>query len=133
MLAHYKEALEEHGVGPDEQLYIASGIFTSEPDFAEQHLHTWSSRITHRALLLSAKETSHLDVEQLAAIDFLVVCKAMKFIGWQGSSFSFWVPEERALHGLADSTSLVIDSAETMGAEHAAFATSNGVVKTGYK
>lgn len=105
-------------MAPDEQLYIASGIFTTEPDFVERHLQSWSSHITHHALLLSAEETSNLDVEQLAAIDFLVVCKAAKFIGWQGSSFSFWVPEERALHGLNHSTSLVIDGAENMAAEH---------------
>ena len=129
MLAHYSEALKQHAVAPDEQLYIASGIYITEPDFSERYLQTWSSRITHRALLLSTEEIASLDVMQLAAIDFLVVCQAARFIGWQGSSFSFWIPEERALHGLNRSSSIVIEGATGMGAEHAAFARSNSIAE----
>lgn len=130
MLSHYNEAIRQQAIAPEEQLYIASGIFSTEPDFVERHLQSWPSHITHRGLLLSAEESGGLDVEQLAAIDFLVVCKAAKFIGWQGSSFSFWVPEERALHGLDHSTSLLINGAEKMDAEHHKFAVSHGVVKS---
>ena len=130
MLAHYSEALKQHGVAHNEQLYIASGIFITEPAFVESYLQTWSSHITHRALLLSTEETSSLDVMQLAAIDFLVVCKAAKFVGWQGSSFSFWIPEERALHGLSRSSSIVIEGATGMGDEHNAFARSNSIAES---
>ena len=131
MLAHYLEALQRLGIRRDEQLYIASGIFATEPDFAEQHLRQWSSHITNRAALLSPDELDSLDVEQLAAIDFLVVSQATKFVGWQGSSFSFWVPEERALRGLDAATSLLIRSTEAMEAEQDGFVAAHGVARGG--
>jgi len=129
MLALYFEALKQLQIAPDEHLYIASGIFGPEPDFAGKHLQGWSDRITHRKMLLSREEMSSLDVEQRAAIDFLIVSKASKFIGWQGSSFSFWVVEERLLNGLDASTSLLISGAEGMGSEQEAFVRSNGIAR----
>lgn len=129
MLARYSEALKQLQLAPNEHLYIASGIFGPEPNFAGKHLQGWSDRITHHKMLLSRDEMSSLDVEQKAAIDFLIVSKASKFIGWQGSSFSFWVVEERLLDGLDASTSLLIGGAEGMGSEQEAFVRSNGIAR----
>ena len=131
MLDRYFQALQQLKVGPDETLYIASGIFEEEPDFARKHLQKWSSRILYRNMLLPPEDARALDVEQLAAIDFLVVSRASKFIGWAGSSFSFWVPEDRALSGLDNATSLIIRGTEAWGPEHDDFLRSNGIFREG--
>ena len=83
MMGRYHEALQELNVESNTLLYIASGIFQTEPDFAKKYLQKWSRRIVHRNMLLSPEETASLDVEQLGAIDFQVVSRASKFIGWQ--------------------------------------------------
>ena len=131
MLNRYFQALQQLKVGPDETLYIASGIFEEDPDFARKHLRKWSSRILYRSMLLPPEHARTLDVEQLAAIDFLVVSRASKFIGWAGSSFSFWVPEGRALRGLTNDTSLIIRGTEAWGPEHDDFLRSNGIFREG--
>jgi len=83
MVGRYHEALQELNVRSDTLPYVASGIFQTEPDFAKKHLQKKSRRIVHRSMLLSPGETASLDVEQLGAIDFQVVSRAFKFIGWQ--------------------------------------------------
>ncbi len=131
MLSRYSQALQQLQVTADEILYIASGIFEEEPDFARKHLQTRSRHILYRNMLVPLEDAVTLDVEQQAAIDFLVVSQASKFVGWAGSSFSFWVPEDRAMRGLDNRTSLIIRSTEAYGPEHDDFLRSNGIFREG--
>ena len=91
---------------PSVPIYVASGIFQTDPDFGAHHLPGW--QIWYGRQLLQDAEIEDMDLEQMATIDFLVAAKAAKFIGWAGSSFSFWVPQERAVNGLHNATSHII-------------------------
>ena len=129
MLVLYADAIRNLGMDPALPLYISSGIFRTEPDFAQRCLSNWSSHIFYNEILLSKSEIAELDIEQLAAVDFLITARAAKFIGWAGSSFSFWIPEHRALHGMDPSTSSIIrgDWANVVQDE---FTRSNAVMRT---
>ena len=129
MLVQYYDAIKHLELDPALPLYISSGIFRNEPDFAQRCLSNWSSHIFYNELLLSKSEMAELDIEQLAAVDFLITARASKFIGWAGSSFSFWIPEHRALHGMDPATSYIIrgDWANIVQDE---FTRSNAVLRT---
>ena len=111
---------------PGRPIYVASGIFQTEPEFAREHLPGWM--VFYGRMLLNSFDLEHLDLEQLAAIDYLVAVKAAKFIGWAGSSFSFWIPQERALQGLhADSSHLILGDGTV--AWHNGWAVSNAIIQ----
>ena len=127
MLEKYSEAMQLLRLEPATPLYVASGIFKAEPMFGSQFLASWSKHICYGRLFLSAEEVKHLDLEQLAAIDFLVASRAQKFIGWAGSSFSFWVMQERALNGLDAASTHIIRENAPSGGWHDEWSISNAV------
>lgn len=125
VVALYLEAMQRLQFEPYMPIYIASGIFQTDPEFANKHFP--GKVIWYGRQLLQPGELEHLDLEQLAAIDFLVASKAAKFIGWAGSSFSFWIPQERAIHGMDNSTSYIIQ-AEDAGDFQGKWMMSGGVM-----
>lgn len=76
-------------------LYLASAVFETQPDFAARWRHGCGSSAAHLAGLLEPAELAPLRTEQRAAIDFLVLVRAAKFVGLQLSTFSFFVAEQR--------------------------------------
>ena len=70
-------------------MYIACGIFQTQPLFAQHWRHNFALVNVHKGELLSVAELSALHSEQKAAVDFLVLVRAEKFVGVQISSFSF--------------------------------------------
>ena len=81
-------------------MYIASGIFETQPLFAQQWQHSFGLENVHKEELLDAAELSALHSEQKAAVDFLVLVQAESFVGVQISSFSFFAVEYRKMQGI---------------------------------
>ena len=101
LLPIYTDAFNRAQLDPSLPMYVACGIFESQPLFAQQWRHSFASRMEHKEQLLEAAELSALHSEQRAAVDFLVLVHAEKFVGVQISSFSFFAVEYRKMHGLA--------------------------------
>ena len=51
-----------------------------------------------------------LNSEQKALLDFIVLARSSLFVGFGSSTFSFYLREHRALHGLSRSTSALVDA-----------------------
>ena len=108
MLQAYVQAFQDAEFDVSLPLYVSSGIFGQEPDFAETWRHNQSSVNSHKEALLPEADLTPLHSEQQAALDFLVLVRASKFVGWAGSSFSFWASEHRKMVGLPPTASLII-------------------------
>lgn len=61
--------------------------------------------LTHTPTLLAA-----LNSEQKALLDFIVLARGKRFVGFGSSTFSFFLREFRALHGISRSTSGLVDA-----------------------
>ena len=113
LLPIYTEAFERAQLDPSLPMYIACGIFESQPLFAQEWRHSFASKNVHKEQLLEQPELTALHSEQRAAVDFLVLVHAEKFVGVQISSFSFWVVEYRKMHGIAVGRDLLIQLKDT--------------------
>ncbi len=51
-----------------------------------------------------------LNSEQLALLDFLILARAEKFVGFGPSTFSFYLREHRLLHGILPSKSVLVNA-----------------------
>jgi hypothetical protein len=94
-LPAYLAGLKGAALNASLPLYIASSVFETQPDFARKWQHGCGSSATHLTALLDARELGPLRTEQRAAVDFLVLVRAAKFVGLQLSTFSFFVAEQR--------------------------------------
>ena len=101
LLPIYMDAFNRAQLDPSLPMYVACGIFESQPLFAQQWRHSFASKNVHKEQLLEAAELSALHSEQRAAVDFLVLVQAERFVGVQISSFSFFAVEYRKMHGIA--------------------------------
>ena len=99
LLPLYTEAFGRARLNSSLPMYIACGIFETQPLFAQQWRHGFASGNVHKEQLLSAAELSALHSEQKAAVDFLVLVQAESFVGVQISSFSFFAAEYRKMLG----------------------------------
>lgn len=53
---------------------------------------------------------AELNSEQLALLDFLILSRSHQFVGFGSSTFSFFLREYRALHGVPRSSSHLVNS-----------------------
>jgi len=53
---------------------------------------------------------SGLNSEQLALLDFLILARAEKFVGFGPSTFSFFLREHRILHGVLPTQSVLVNA-----------------------
>jgi hypothetical protein len=53
---------------------------------------------------------SGLNSEQLALLDFLILARAEKFVGFGPSTFSTYLQEHRVLHGTPPANSLLVNA-----------------------
>lgn len=58
----------------------------------------------------AAPPPAALNSEQKALLDFLVLARAQRFVGFGSSTFSFYLREYRALHGLRCTSSRLVDA-----------------------
>ena len=128
MLQAYLEAFQTIGLDSLLPLYISSGVFEAEPTFAATWQNNASSLNSHKELLLAEADLAQLHSEQKAAVDFLVLVRATKFVGWAGSSFSFWAAEHRRMLGLPDNSTLLIRREKAGAGIHDLFVLSNTVI-----
>lgn len=128
MLQAYLEAFQTIGLDSLLPLYISSGVFETEPTFAATWHNNASSFNSHKELLLAEDDLAQLHSEQKAAVDFLVLVRATKFVGWAGSSFSFWAKEHRRILGLPDDSTLLIRREKAGAGIHDLFVLSNTVI-----
>ena len=128
MLQAYLEAFQTIEFDSLLPLYISSGVFETEPTFAATWQSNASSLNSHKELLLAEVDLAQLHSEQKAAVDFLVLVRATKFVGWGGSSFSFWAAEYRRMAGLSDNSSLLIRREKAGAGIHDLFVLSNTVI-----
>lgn len=108
LLPIYTDAFQRAQLDPSLPMYIACGIFETQPLFAQHWRHSYASINMHKEQLLEAAELSALHSEQRAAVDFLVLVRAQRFVGVQISSFSFFAVEYRKMHGIAPERNLLI-------------------------
>ena len=113
LLPIYADAFGRAQLDPSLPLYVACGIFETQPLFAQEWQHSFASKNVHKEQLLEPLELSALHSEQRAAVDFLVLVHADRFVGVQISSFSFFAVEYRRLHGTAAERDYLIQLRDT--------------------
>lgn len=113
LLPIYTDSFERAHLDPSLPMYIACGVFAAQPLFAQEWRHSFSSKNVHKEQLLEPTELSALHSEQKAAVDFLVLVHAEKFVGVQISSFSFFAVEFRKMHGIAPERDYLIKLKDT--------------------
>ncbi|KAI8462190.1 MAG: hypothetical protein J3K34DRAFT_450571 [Monoraphidium minutum] len=113
-LSLFINAMKSFGYNSEAPVYVASGVFTSE-DTSEQANVTGTlvinevvSTVLHKKQFVPRGTLQGLTSEQLALIDLLVLSRADKVVGHCQSSFSWFLMEWRALHGLPRNTSHLI-------------------------
>ena len=98
-LEHCKQA----GLSTLKPLYVASGLLTYPNDLwanVKYKLITqYASRVLHKEMFLGTSELAQLDSEQLAVVDFLVLARSKKYVGFAISTFSLLLREYRYVHG----------------------------------
>ena len=57
-----------------------------------------------------ARAPAGLNSEQLALLDFLILARAQRFVGFGPSTFSTYLREHRALHGAPPGASLLVNA-----------------------
>lgn len=93
----------------NQAIYIASGIFMRGAEgrylLDEREVLNVTSMfaslnktVYHSSSFLSAAVAAQLNAEQLAAIEFLVLAQADRFVGVTFSTFSQWVSQWRIIH-----------------------------------
>ena len=101
LLPIYTDAFHRAQLNLSLPIYVACGIFETQPHFAWDWQTSLASNSVHKGQLLGDAELSALTSEQKAAVDFLVLVQAERFVGVQISSFSFFAAEYRKMHGIA--------------------------------
>jgi hypothetical protein len=101
----YEPALS--AVSRDVPLYVASGIFDSEPAIAAlatKWLRMLGFAAIHNRMLPTATQTQELHHEELAAVNMLVCAQADVFIGTPVSSYSAFISQYKLAHKLGGET-----------------------------
>lgn len=112
----YISTMRSVGFNGTSRIYVASGMLTYgasvEMDRTKNYLmHTGvCSRVHHKEQYIPQRELEALNSEQKALLDFLVLARSNRFAGFGSSTFSYYLREYRALHGLDRKTSGLVDA-----------------------
>ncbi|CAL5224081.1 g6707 [Coccomyxa viridis] len=101
----YKRAMAQGGFSAAWPLYIASGILTYGDKAGLQNVRAnlgshFGSSFHYKELYLHKNTLAGLNAEQNALIDFLILIKCNKFVGFSPSTFSYFIREYRTLTGV---------------------------------
>lgn len=114
--AQFLKAMRKAGFEKSRQLYVATGLLTYAAGFERLQELTANltaeglcDQVVHKEQFLSAAELSMLHSEQKGLIDLLVLAQADKFVGFEPSTFSFFLTQYRVLQGLEASSSVLVD------------------------
>ena len=114
--AQFLKAMRKAGFEKSRQLYVATGLLTYAAGF--ERLQELTANLTAEGLcdqvvykeqFLSEAELSMLHSEQKGLIDLLVLAQADRFVGFEPSTFSFFLTQYRVLQGLEASSSVLVD------------------------
>ncbi|PSC70539.1 alternative oxidase [Micractinium conductrix] len=112
----YISTMRGVGFNRSTRIYVASGMLTYgasvEMDRTKNYLtHTGvCSRVHHKEQYIPQEELETLNSEQKALLDFLVLARSQRFVGFGSSTFSFYLREYRTLHGMLRATSGLVDA-----------------------
>jgi len=116
LLYNYMKAMDRAGFNQTYRVYLASGLLTygatEELDniLATFRFYDLGGEFLFKEAFLLPEELDKLKSEQMALVDFLVLSKAEKFVGFDASSFSYFLREYRALEGRAKNTTRFANS-----------------------
>lgn len=112
----YLKAMETAGFDDKAPVYIATGLLSYEAGHAT--LNHFMANLTAEGLcnhvafkeqILDSAELDALHSEQKALVDLLVLAKARSFVGFEPSTFSFFLSQYRVLQGLEPSSSVLVE------------------------
>lgn len=112
----YIKTMSAVGMDNSTRLYVASGMLTYgasvEMDRTINYLQHMGvcSEVHHKERYIPQEELEALNSEQKALLDFIVLARAKQFVGFGSSTFSFFLREYRALHGISRSSSGLVDA-----------------------
>lgn len=112
----YIKTMTSVGMDSSTRLYVASGMLTygasTDMDRTINYLRHMGvcSEVHHKERYIPQEELEALNSEQKALLDFIVLARGKRFVGFGSSTFSFFLREFRALHGISRSTSGLVDA-----------------------
>ena len=98
------------------QLYVATGLLSYAAGHATLKELTLNltaeglcDRVTFKEQFLTTAELDALHSEQKALVDLLVLARAHSFVGFEPSTFSFFLSQYRVLQGLDPASSVLVE------------------------
>lgn len=113
----YTETMLHAGFDAATPLYVATGLLTygasSEWAYAQKVLLSkdLASRVLIKNQYVPDFELAALNTEQAALLDFLILARAARFVGFGSSTFSYYLTQHRRIRGHAPETSILVDIA----------------------
>ena len=114
--AEFLKAMRTAGFEKTHQMYVATGLLTYAAGFerlqnltANLTAEGMCDRVTYKEQFLDESELAGLHSEQKGLIDLLVLAKASSFVGFEPSTFSFFLSQYRVLLGLDPSSSVLVE------------------------
>ncbi|RMZ53967.1 hypothetical protein APUTEX25_002544 [Auxenochlorella protothecoides] len=113
----YTQTMRRAGLDARTPLYVATGLLTygasKEWAYAQRVLLSkgLASRVVIKNQFVPAFELAELNTEQQALLDFLILARAVRFVGFGSSTFSYYLTQHRRMRGHAQEASLLVDAA----------------------
>lgn len=112
----YIKTMRSVGFDNATRLYVASGMLTygASVDMDRtigylKHVGV-CSEVHHKEKYIPQSEIEKLNSEQKALLDFIVLARAQRFVGFGSSTFSFYLREYRALQGISRKLAGLVDA-----------------------
>eukprot|EP00887_Chlorella_sp_A99_P002549 scaffold6.g2549.t1 len=112
----YIKTMRQVGFDNATRLYVASGMLTygASVDMDRtigylKHVGVCSD-VHHKERYIPQSEIEKLNSEQKALLDFIVLARSKRFVGFGSSTFSFYLREYRALHGISRKRAGLVDA-----------------------
>ena len=114
--SEFLKAMRTAGFQKSAQVYIATGLLSYQGGHetlsnltANLTAEGLCERVTFKEQFLDAAELDALHSEQKALVDLLVLANAHSFVGFEPSTFSFFLSQYRVLQGMDPSSSVLVE------------------------
>lgn len=110
----YVEGMRNSGFNTSLPVYVASGLLTYNATERWRQLVErmrtlgLAAEVLHKEGLPGGEDLQDLHMEQVAVLDFLVLARAQRVVGLAASTFSTYLREYRALHGIPKATACLV-------------------------
>ena len=112
----FLQAMHTAGFQRTAPLYVATGLLSYAAGHdtlakltANLTAEGLCSQVTYKEQFLSSAELDSLHSEQKALVDLIVLANADSFVGFEPSTFSFFLTQYRVLQGLSPSSSVLVE------------------------